>query len=363
MIPHALLLVSLAVAGLLPQANGRIRGNVVNTSQAQPSPCQATVLLRVLLEGRFVPFRETASDAEGRFQFDSLPVGNRYRYLVGANRHGVHYPGPRVQLTEDRPNATVRLSVCDAVTHPNPLVIRKLEITICPQPGTLKVTESMLVENPSSTCYVGQAPAAGADPVTLQLAIPADFERTTFDEEFFGRRFSLVEGKLVTGIPWPPGARELKYTYVLRNAAVDRRWERPLDLPCSQVQLRVCPAKPDEVACNLPSLPAVHPGELVFGSNAQDLPAGRVLHVTLGHLPMPWMAQARWVAVAILVGLIAGTGGIMIWRRRRRERLLHAPAPQSAVSLASRPAGRSRRRERRSAATSSPLPRRPRGTR
>ena len=158
MIPHALLLVSLAVAGLLPQANGRIRGNVVNTSQAQPSPCQATVLLRVLLEGRFVPFRETASDAEGRFQFDSLPVGNRYRYLVGANRHGVHYPGPRVQLTEDRPNATVRLSVCDAVTHPNPLVIRKLEITICPQPGTLKVTESMLVENPSSTCYVGQCP-------------------------------------------------------------------------------------------------------------------------------------------------------------------------------------------------------------
>ena len=207
MIAQTVLLASLAVAGLLPQANGRIQGTVVNASPAKPSPCRATVLLRVLLEGRFVPFRETTSDAEGRFQFDSLPVGNRYRYLVGANRHGIHYPGPRVQLTEDRPDATVELSVCDAVTHPNPLVIRKLDITICPEPGALKVTESMRVENPSSTCYVGQSPVAGGDPVTLQLAIPADFERTTFEEEFFGRRFSVVEGKLVTGVPWPPGAQ------------------------------------------------------------------------------------------------------------------------------------------------------------
>ena len=66
--------------------------------------------------------------------------------------------------------------------------------------------------------------------------------------------------------------RELKYTYVLRNAEVDRHWERPLDLPCSRVQLRVCPAKPDQVACDLPSLPAVHPGELVFESNAECRP-------------------------------------------------------------------------------------------
>ena len=334
MIAHTLLLVSLAAAGLLPQANGRIHGTVVNASQAKPSPCQATVLLRVLLEGQFVPFRETTSDAEGRFQFDSLPVGNPYRYLVGANRHGVHYPGPRIQLTERRPDATVELSVCNAVTHPNPLVIRKLEIMICPEPGTLKVTESMLVENPSFTCYVGQSPVPGADPVTLQLAIPADFERTTFEEEFFGRRFFLVEGKLVTGIPWPPGIRALKYTYVLRNAEVDRHWERRLDLPCSQVQLRVCPTKPDEVACDLPSLPALHPGELVFESNAQELPAGRVIHVTLGHLPLLWMAQARWVAVTVLVGLIAGTSGVMIWRRRQ-EKILHATAPQSTDSLAS----------------------------
>ena len=221
MIAQTLLLVSLAVAGLLPQANGRIQGTVVNASQAKPSPCQATVLLRVLLEGQFVPFRETTSDAEGRFQFDSLPLGDPYRYLVGANRHGIHYPGPRIQLTESRPDATVELSVCDAVTHPNPLLIRKLEITICPEPGTLKVTESMLVENPSATCYVGQSPVPGA-----RSGHPAPSHSLGFRARRRSRRSfsdggsSVVEGKLVTGVPWPPGIRALKYTYVLRNAEV-----------------------------------------------------------------------------------------------------------------------------------------------
>ena len=233
----SLLLVSLA---LLPQDQGCIRGVVLNASQGKPSPCQATVMLRVMLEGRFVPFRETTSDAAGRFQFDHLPVCNSYRYLAGANRHGIHYPGPRVQLTEIEPEATVQLSVCDAVTGPNPLVIRRFDITLVPQPGAIQVSESLLVENPSATCYVGEPPAGGEEPVTLQLSIPADFERTTFAEEFFGRRFSMSGSRLVTGIPWPPGRRELKYTYTLRNAAPKRSWQRPLDLPCSQVRLRVC---------------------------------------------------------------------------------------------------------------------------
>ena len=77
------------------------------------------------------------------------------------------------------------------------------------------VTESMSIDNPSSLCYVGKSPVSGAEPVTLQLAIPADFERTTFHKEFFGRQFSIVDGKLVTGVPWPPGRRELAFTYVL----------------------------------------------------------------------------------------------------------------------------------------------------
>ena len=44
---------------------------------------------------------------------------------------------------------------------------------------------------------------------------PADFQKVTFHEEFFGRAFAMRDGKLVTSIPWEPGQRVLAFTYFL----------------------------------------------------------------------------------------------------------------------------------------------------
>jgi hypothetical protein len=89
-----------------------------------------------------------------------------------------------------------------------------------------------------------------------------------------------------------------------------------LDLPCGQVHLRVVSARPDEVACDLPSLGGSASGEVAFGSQGQGLPVGHVIHLTLGHLPLPWMTWGRWAAVALLAGLIAATSFALVWQRR-----------------------------------------------
>ena len=307
----AAILSTLALAGAFTQATGSIRGTVVNTSAEKPAPCACFVVLQVRTKGEFVLYEQKVSSADGTFEFHRLPVGPDCLYLVGASRHGIFYPGPRVQLSESRPNALVELSVCDAVTKPNPLVLRRFEITIHPEPGLLRVTESLDIDNPSSTCYVGEPPTAGAEPSTLQLAIPPEFERTTFDKEFFGRRFVVADGKVVTGVPWPPGQRELAYTYVLRNTQPCWRWERPLDLPCRRVIVRVEAAKSNQVQCSLPKKSSDENGMLVFESDGQTLPAGERLQVELGHLPLAWMSYLRWAAVATLLALVACTAGVL----------------------------------------------------
>jgi hypothetical protein len=335
-IVRALLLLGAALPGLPPEGTGTIRGTVVNKSAATPSPCQATVVLRIQSEGQLVPFRQSESDARGRFRFDHLPVGIMYRYSIGANRDEVHYPGPRIVLTDDRPAAEVELGVRDAVARPSPLVIRRMEIAIVPEPGALRVSESMLIENPSSTCYVGEPLPGGGAPVTLTLGIPSDFERITFQEEFYGRRFAVLGDKLATSIPWPPGRRELRYTYVLRNDQTCRCWMRPLDLPCSQVRLRVRTSQPGDVRCDLPWLPAERDGEILFECDGRVLPAGHVLRVELGRLPLGWMDYARPVAVLGLIGLVAGTSCLLVARRRRTPgHALHAA--QGIASTAREP--------------------------
>jgi hypothetical protein len=316
----AALLLCAALAAVSPPAvAGTIQGTVVNTSSGSPVPCQVAVILQVQVKGAFVPYRDVVSDKQGRFGFQRLPVGDGVVYQAGATRHGVFYPGPRIRLTDRQPAAYTGLSVCDAVAGPNPLVLKKMDVVIRPETGLLKVTESLLLENPSHTCYVGEPSPNGADPVTLELSIPPDFERTTFDLEFFGRRFALVNNKLVTGIPWPPGERELRYTYVLRNTQEVSRWKRPLDLPCANVTIRVEGKSPNEVRCESLGRTATEEKTVVFASAGQAIPAGQVLQVELGRLPLPWMTYGKWAAVAVMLVSIAGAGWLHLRRGKRQS--------------------------------------------
>ncbi len=295
---------------------GTIEGEVANTSSGAPVPCQTEVVLQMQTNGQFIPFRDVTSDAEGRYRFKNLPEGADYLYLVGANRHGIFYPGPRIRLVNPKPNAYAELSVCDAVTKPNPLVLKKMDVTIRPELGMLKVTESLLIENPTRTCYVGEAAMEGGAAITLALSVPPDFQRMTFDKEFFGRRFAVFENRVVTSIPWTPGEREVRYTYVLRNTQEAAIWRRPMDLSCSDVTVRIEGKSPDEVRCGLLSRLPDDAKAVIYTSAGQTIPAGRVLRVELGRMPLPWMTYSKWAAVVILLAVIAATSWLHFARRR-----------------------------------------------
>jgi hypothetical protein len=306
-----------------PVHDGMIEGVVVNAADQKPVP-RAEVVLRAKVDGQLLTVAETTADAQGKFRFEQLPADGMNDYLPGANRGGIHYPGPSVRLSSLRRRAEVTLAVYDAVTFPNPLVVRQHTITLLPEPGVLRVTESMLIDNPSAGCYVGQAAGEDVEPVTLQLAIPADFAQVTFANEFFGRRFSLIGGKLVTGVPWPPGQRELTFSYVLANTQQHYVWQRPLDLPSTKVRVVVRGIQPGRVTSNLNRTPQQGSGEIAFESGQHALSSGYLLDVELEQMPVTLMAYAPWAATATLVGLLLATCLPVIRRR------VHTGASRSA---------------------------------
>ncbi len=302
---------------------GIIGGIVVNASDDDTPLPGVDVVLRTEIDGHMAPVAKTTTDWAGKFVFKELPVGMQYKYRPGANHDGIHYPGPDVRLNSQQWRVGVELGVHDSVAHPSPLVIRRHDVLIEPESGAMRVTESILVDNPSSRTYVGQAPNDESKPVTLCLNIPRILDRTTFHKEFFGRRFSMSDEKLVTNIPWTPGERELEFTYLLQNTKSNFVWQRPMDLPCSKLRIQVRTENPEQVACNLPTQATEqHDGvtELVFQSDAETLPAGHVVRLQLGAVAAPWMTYARWGAVIVLGGLIAGTTAIVFRRRRSATR-------------------------------------------
>ncbi len=347
MLLSKLLLAAIAAASAAadenpPPRTGAIGGAVLNAADKQPV-AGAEVVLRVKLEDSFVPLAETRTDARGRFAFDRLFVGPHYEYLPGANRDGVHYPGPLVRLSAARPTSTVVLEVCDAVSGPNPLVIRRQDILVRTEAGAVSVTESLVIDNPTSTCYVGAPTPEGGDPVTLELAIPPDFERVTFHKEFFGRRFAVGRGKLTTGIPWTPGKREVTFTYVLPSDRPYRLWQRPLDLPCHELRLCVETDRPDHVSCNLPK-GAADRGKVVFEAKGEVLPAGHVVRLEMGRLPVPWMTYGRWLAAGTLGAFLAGTTVVLLRRRRSGGPQADSPAPAEGQPSFARGSGRRAKR-------------------
>jgi hypothetical protein len=211
----------------------------------------------------------------------------------------------------------VDLEVFDTVSSPCPLVIRRQDISIFSEPGVLRVTEVLQIENPEKRTYVGVSRESEGEPVTLELSIPPEFQRITFQQEFYGRRFSPCGGKLVTSIPWTHGVRELAFTYVIPVNQESCDWQRSLDLPCRELHLAVHTTDYEGVSCNLPPLPSAGPHEFAFQSPPGGMPQGSLLRVELGHLRTPWISRARWIAVFTLIMLITSGLAILIFRRKK----------------------------------------------
>lgn len=318
-------LLAIAVAGLVPCAppsdGYRIEGVVVNGSRAGVPVAGAEVVLRAGDGQTFMPAAQVVTDYQGRFAFERVPNEPGLIYLPGANHEGVHYPGPRVRLDSRANIVPVLLTVFDPVAFPSPLVAERFTMDIRPKPGLLEVTETWTIRNPSLATYVGQG-AGGRPPVTLTLAVPEKFESVTFEGEFHGRNFQAIDNHLATDLPWPPGERELKYTYRLRAEDVPHVLERTLDLPCTHARVGFQGQHADRVICNLGRAISSDGSSSVFESAGPTLAAGHTLTVQLPTVSVPWLARARWAAIAIFACLILATIGsarARKWLRQRRS--------------------------------------------
>jgi hypothetical protein len=295
---------------------GAIRGVVLNGSRASAPVANAEVHLRVGTNGVFEPVEKTITDAAGRFSFENIPLDSALVFLPGASHHGVHYPGKRIRLDAVNKVANVSIVAYDAVQAVSPLTASRHDFDIEIEERVLKVTETLVVANQSQATYVGES-RDGREPVTLRLSIPSSFDRVTFDSEFFGRRFRIVNHQLVTDMPWPPGEREVRFTYRVPIEPTGGQFLRVLDLPSSNVRVHA-PTCEQQVSCNL-SPATVVADRMIFGPRDEQSPMGFTIKLQIGNLPIPWMQYARWLSLAALLAFPLGTFLVNRYRNQRHR--------------------------------------------
>lgn len=311
-----LLAASLVVAADDVGNTGMISGIVVNGTDADAPLAGADVILRASQDGSFLPIDKTTTDSEGRFVFREIPADSKVIYLPGANRGGVHYPGPRVRLGAQHSRANVKLVAYDVIESPCPLVSRRHEFQVRADRGFLEVAETLVLDNPTRTAYVGEQQREGHVPVTLRVSLPSGFETVTFHKEFHARQFQIHDADLITGMPWTPGQHELKFMYRLpiehRHTVLLRRLSQPSD----HVIVRVMATDRGHVNCNLPQVSDAQGGEVIFEHRGDALPAGHAVELSLGALPIRFDAYAPWLALTVLMILVAGSLATARWRSK-----------------------------------------------
>jgi len=300
--------------GLVRAEDARIEGMAVNGSQNGKPLAGAEIVLRGGEEGALQIVANTVTDQSGRFVFDKLPTAPGLIFLPGANHQGIHYPGSRMRLQGASSTPFVKLTAFDTVAVANPLVADLHEIDIQIQEGTLKVTETLTINNPSVTTYVGQADS-GSSLTTLSLLIPDGFERVTFHNEFNGRHFMLRDKRLVTDVPWTPGKREVKFSYHLPSEDGKGPLEWSVDLPCKTYRLCVHGENANRFACNLVRAGGPNQSAIVFESSEGIVSAGHIVRMQPASQPTSLIVTLRWFVLPMLAGLIFFTAGFRIFRR------------------------------------------------
>jgi hypothetical protein len=150
------------------------------------------------------------------------------------------------------------------------------------------------------------------------LSLPEGFETVTFHDKFHGQSFAVFDGVLATDLPWPPGQRQIKFTY---RIPIERRHsvlQRRLDLPCTDLVVHVDNDVAENVSCNVPK--HHEPGRTVFQYTGAALPVGYTIELQLAHLPVSIMSYAPWIATGLLIALLAGTAiPLYLWRTPARQ--------------------------------------------
>jgi len=325
------LLVAVALGIGQPPAAPRLEGIVVDATHGGKPLADAEVILRGGLDGTWLAVGRTVTDQNGRFTFYDLPIEPNLIYMPGVNRGGVHYPGPRILAAQVADEPAVTVTTYEAVGEPNPLTAERYDIDVSIKTGVIEVTETILICNPTATTYVG-TPGVGMFATTLSLSIPGGFERVTFSDEFHGRRFHVIDNKVVTDVPWTPGKRELIFTYHLPVEQSQSSFERTLDLPCSNLRLRVHGAASAAMSCNLPRAAGADQGTTVYESTGKMLAAGHQIQLRFGSLPMPWLKYGKWAAAIILCCAVLTTVSVRRRRTVRERRKRGVPSPEPATS-------------------------------
>jgi len=298
------LLLMVLPAGALAQepTEGTIDGQVINGTEGGGSVGGVEISLITYVDGQLSDTRAAVADSEGTFQFDGINI--EHTYLLSARYMDVDYYYPVVFKPGDT-TAYVEVGVCDTTAGDDKISVGLTRKIINYDEESLLVTEVYWLVNDGDRTYVG------TDGV-LFFRLPQGAYCFEAPEELMIDYRLLDDNKVTYIVPFPPGERQLVYSYRLAGPdSGELDIALSVDYPTDALELMV---ESGDIEVAVSRLAPLEP--VVTDTGGQNLSRDEVINVRLTNLSGGggFPLFVLWIIIAVAVAGIA----VYVIRRIRK---------------------------------------------
>jgi hypothetical protein len=305
-----ILLVGLPVSAYAQESDeGTINGQVVNGTEGGGSVAGVEITLIAYIDDAISGTRTTIADGEGNFQFDNVAIEPTYLVLAKYMDVGYYY---MVVFESGETTKYVEVGVCDVTTSDQAIRASMVHTVVDAERDNLQVTEVYRLVNDSDMTYVG------TDGV-LVFVLPEgayDFEAPP---ELMMDYQLLDDNKVTYLVPFPPGERQLIYSYKLAKPNT-AEYTLPLKVNYAADRFEIMVAGEDiEVTASqlAPADPVVtETGERYIHFRGENIPRSTTINLSLSSVTggSGFPLVILWIIIALVV---AGTAVYLIRKKRR----------------------------------------------
>lgn len=293
---------------------GSIAIEAVQGTEGGPKIANDVVIVELFRDGEKPEKKELKLDAHGVAMVENLPVLVPFRPRVTVKHAGVAYHATGEPMDATNFHQKITVKVYETTDKEPAWSIRMRHQVIHRMANALRVSEVLSVHNPSDRAWIGQA-QAGGERVSITLQLPAGASHIIPGGAFDPCCTKLVDGRVVSVAPLPPGASQFRLLYVVPFKGAALKIDVLTPAPVKHFMVFV---PNDGLRCQSDSLT---PGGVLNVHQtpmqsfmAQNLPAGRLVSFTLtdsadhGHPPV----QARDESSDLPKTLVLVGGGLIL---------------------------------------------------
>jgi hypothetical protein len=283
-------------------ALGTINGTVTShTGPARPLAGH-TVRLTAYVNGAEQDWKETTSDARGRFSF-SVPADPQRTYVAWLHYKDGEYTSAPVILKTAGQRAAVVVKVWEPTSDAGVVRINVHHVIIEPGEGAVQVAELLVLVNNSDRTYTGGGSGQNRRQ-SLHFSLPDGAQNVQLMNGLYENTVTVGADELSDSLGLKPGMREVAYSYTLPATGRTLTLGRRVDYPTARLEVF------GRAGAAITAMPLARQDDVKTdqGTYARysggPLEAGAVVKVVLGGLRAP-RAVGRFAVLAAFIGLLA----------------------------------------------------------